>query len=254
MRRSALILGIGLLCTSIPAAHAQDMVVPPAAIGRLVSGDTIAEALLRALGDRKPAGHAELHLDAPLPQLVALAASGPEAGPEIETDQIAYDARSGQISAFVSLKDATAGTGRVRVTGRVIRMVDLPVLARVVNPGDTIGEGDVAMTAFRSDRIGPNLVTERSALVGKTPRAVIRPQEPVHGNEITTPIVIHKGDLVTLLLRTPSLMLTTQGKAVEDAAQGAPIRVANAKSGRIIDGMVSGPNTVSVAVPVILSP
>lgn len=250
MRRRALLLGIGLLCASTPAARALETVIPPSAIGHFVSGDTIADALLRSLRDRTQTGHVELHLDAPLPRLVALSATDPE----LDVDQLSFDARSGRISAFVGVADATAGGQRVRVAGKVVRMVDLPVLARIVNPGETIGEGDVVMTAFRSDRIGPNLVTERSALVGKTPRSVIRPEEPVHGNEIATPLAVHKGDLVTLILRTPSLMLTAQGKAVEDAAQGAPVRVANAKSGRVIDGMVSGPNTVSIAVPVVLSP
>jgi len=250
MKRSAVLFAVGLLFSVVSAALAEESVIAPSVLGHLVSGDAIAQALLRELGVKLPTGHVELKLDNPLPRLVA----SPAASPELGVDQLSYDARSGRVQAFVTLESDDAEMQRVRVAGHVIRLIDLPVLTRMINPGETIGEGDVMQTAFQADRVGQNLVSERSALIGKTPRISLRAQEPVHSNEILVPIAVHKGDLVTLVLHTPSLTLTTQGKAVEDAPNGGSIRVANAKSGRVIDGLVSGPNTVNVAVPLILSP
>jgi flagellar basal body P-ring formation protein FlgA len=57
---------------------------------------------------------------------------------------------------------------------------------------------------------------------------------------------VHKGDLVTVILNTASMQLTAQGKAVEDGAMGASIRVTNTQSNRVIDTVVSGPNQVVV--------
>jgi flagellar basal body P-ring formation protein FlgA len=42
------------------------------------------------------------------------------------------------------------------------------------------------------------------------------------------------------------MQLTAQGKAVEDGAMGASIRVTNTQSNRVIDTVVSGPNQVVV--------
>ncbi len=52
---------------------------------------------------------------------------------------------------------------------------------------------------------------------------------------------MHRGDLVTVVLETPSLQLTAQGKALEDGAKNALVRVENTKSNRVIDAAVAGP-------------
>jgi len=41
--------------------------------------------------------------------------------------------------------------------------------------------------------------------------------------------------------------LSTQGKALEDGAMGAAIRIANSKSNRVIDAIVTGPNLAAIA-------
>jgi flagella basal body P-ring formation protein FlgA len=65
--------------------------------------------------------------------------------------------------------------------------------------------------------------------------------------DIQAPVTVRKGELVTIVLETRSMRLTAQGKAAEDGAQGAPIRVSNTKSGRVIEAVVSGPGVVTVA-------
>ena len=64
----------------------------------------------------------------------------------------------------------------------------------------------------------------------------------MRAGDVQMPILVHKGDLVIIVLNTPSLQLTAQGKALEDGAMGAAIRVANTQSGRVIDAVVAGPN------------
>jgi flagella basal body P-ring formation protein FlgA len=68
----------------------------------------------------------------------------------------------------------------------------------------------------------------------------------VRAGDIAEPIVVHKGDLVTVALNTPGMQLTAQGKAMEDGAMGASIRIANTQSNRVIDAVVAGPNQVMI--------
>jgi flagella basal body P-ring formation protein FlgA len=84
--------------------------------------------------------------------------------------------------------------------------------------------------------------------VGKTPRHALRPGEPVHASDVEVPLVVHRGSLVTILLETRALRLSAEGKAMDDGGMGAVIRVANTKSSRVIDAVVAGPGTVTVAV------
>ncbi len=60
------------------------------------------------------------------------------------------------------------------------------------------------------------------------------------------PVVVAKGSLVTIVLKTPTMILTAQGRAVEDGGRGDVIRVMNTRSKKIVEGVVSRPGTVSV--------
>ena len=119
--------------------------------------------------------------------------------------------------------------------------------ARILSPGETIDARDLTMVTIRTDRVSQDMVLQVADLVGKTPRHALRPGEPVHGGDITVPLMVHRGSLVTIVLETPTLRLSAEGKAMDDGGIGAVIRVANTKSNRVIDAVVAGPNMVAVA-------
>ena len=124
--------------------------------------------------------------------------------------------------------------------------VELPVLLHYVPPGQTIAADDVGMLEVPASHLVQAVVAEPTDLVGKTPRRAVRPGQPVRVGDVQLPVVIHKGELVTVVVETKSMRLTTQGRANEDGAKGQAIRIANTRSGRIIDATVAGPGTVKI--------
>lgn len=126
------------------------------------------------------------------------------------------------------------------------RTVELPVLLRYVPPGQTIEAADVGMVEVPSERLVQAVVAEPADLVGKTPRRAVRPGQPVRVVDVRPPIVIHKGELVTIVVESKDMRLTAQGRANEDGAQGQGIRVANTRSGKVLDATVAGPGTVKI--------
>lgn len=209
-----------------------------------VSSEAVIAELKQELGSRMPAGQSELTLDnADLRLFVPAGAM-----PAIMIDALTYDARSGRISAYVSASAGDVTTDRVRITGRVRRMLDMPVFNRLIAPGETITASDVETIAVPSDRLTQSFVVAAAELVGKTPKRSIRPGEPVRPSDIQTPIVIHKGEIVTVVLQSSALLLTAQAKALEDGAQGQAIRVSNTRSGKTLDATVSGPGTVTLSI------
>ncbi len=210
-----------------------------------ITAEAIAGELKRALGSRLPQGPVRLDLDNAALRLFAPAG----AAPTLAVDNLTYDARSGRLSALVSVPVDGDTIEPVRVTGRVSRMVDLPVLARPVAPGEIIAAGDLDTVELRADRMTETYVTDSAELIGKTPRRTIRPGEPVRPSDVQMPIVIRRGELVTLVLQTPTMLLTATAKALEDGAEGAAIRVSNTRSGRMLDAVVTGPGRAAVTVP-----
>ncbi|MBV9521846.1 MAG: flagellar basal body P-ring formation protein FlgA [Alphaproteobacteria bacterium] len=211
-----------------------------------ITADAIAAALTRALGDRLPPGPVQLDLDNPAVRLYVPVGDAPD----LHVDGITYDARMGRVAATVSAAEDEAAEP-VRVTGRLSRMVDLPVLVHPVAPGDPIAAQDLEMIAVRADRTTQSYAAAFSDLVGKTPRRPIRLGEPIRPSDIQVPTIIHRGELVTLILQSRTMVLTAQVKALDDGGQGASIRVVNTRSGRMLDAIVSAPGAATLAAPLL---
>jgi flagellar basal body P-ring formation protein FlgA len=208
-----------------------------------VPAEAIITELRHELGSRLPGGQSELTLDnADLRLLVPAGAK-----PSILIDAMSFDARSGRLTAYVAASAEDVTTERVRVTGRVRRLLEMPVLNRLVAPGETIAAQDIETIALPADRLNQSFVVGAADLLGKTPKRSIRPGEPIRPSDVQTPIVIRRGELVTVVLQSAALLLTAQAKALEDGTQGQAIRVSNTRSGKTLDATVNGPGTVILA-------
>jgi flagella basal body P-ring formation protein FlgA len=237
MPRSLLLLAAAITLLG----HAALAGAPPR---ETITSEEIARQLQRELGDRLPSGRVELDLDNPSLRIAVPAGDPPAVG----VDNVVYDARTGRVSADVTASADAADAEPVRVTGRVYRMIDMPVLTHPIAPGDVITARDVETIAVRSERLTQNFVGTEAELLGKTPRRSIRPGELVRPADLQVPIVIHKGELVTVVLQAPGMTLTAQAKALADGTQGSAIRVSNTRSGRMLEATVIGPGTVVISL------
>jgi flagella basal body P-ring formation protein FlgA len=224
-----------------PTSHFEQAAVERAS--RLVAADAVSSALLDEIRYRQPLDDGEIQLDNPALRLAVAA----EAADTIGIEALTIDARTGRFSALVSAPANDADAERQRISGRVFRIVKVPTLNRAMAPGEMIRAGDVTFLRLHADRVAGDVVGELVELVGRTPRRPLRAHEPLRAGDIQVPIVVHKGDLVTVFLETPLMRLSAQGKALEDGAMGAAIRIANSKSNRVIDAVVTGPNLASIA-------
>lgn len=146
--------------------------------------------------------------------------------------------------------DLTAQTTRgpyvVAVTGRVVVERPVPILAHRLEAGDTIGADDIDWTKVPEDRITADVVTEESQLVGRELRRDKAEDELFHARDVMPQQLVKRGALVTMRIATPYMTVTAQGKAEQDGAQGDVIRLLNTRSNRVIEGTVTGPDTVDI--------
>ena len=157
-------------------------------------------------------------------------------------ENVSYDERTRRFSAYVS----TPGSKVVRVTGRVQRMLNLPVLNRRVLKNEMIRAEDVKWIRTPSDRVQQDIVMHIDDLVGKTPKRGLRAGSPIRSSDVRRPILIKKGSLVTMILKTPLMTLTSQGKAVENGSDGDVIRITNTQSNKIVQAVVTGSGVASI--------
>lgn len=134
------------------------------------------------------------------------------------------------------------------VAGSIYETVQLPVLARSVAPGEVIQLADLDWMAIRIDRVAANAVTDPKQLVGMTARRPLRGGQMLRLSDIAMAPAIHRGSMVTLMVQTENMTLTAQGRALEDAALGQPIRVVNTMSNKPLTGVVKDQTTVTIPI------
>jgi flagella basal body P-ring formation protein FlgA len=139
----------------------------------------------------------------------------------------------------------------IRIAGRLVTMVDLPVLARPMAPGEQLTAADVVWSQVASTALSAGDITDPQEMIGRTPRHPLQAGQPLRPVDLQVPIVIKRNDAVLIVLERPGLYMTAEGKALDEGGRGALIRVVNVQSNRTIDAVVLGSGQVAVRPPAV---
>jgi len=235
--------------TALPCAAAptQTAPVPPSALrsaspGPVYGGEAAVEQIvLRALSERGLAGGSAGI------QLTAFSARLPiTTDTRLAVERISYQP-AGQ--RFIGVLVATGESGaaqRFTVAGRVLQVVELPVLARRVPAGEMIGAGDLQWVSLRDSKVAGTTVQRPDEMIGRVARRNLAPGVPVNAGDLKRPTVVGKGAAVTLILQAPNMQLTARGRALDEGAVGETVRVTNLQSRTVVVGVVTPAGHVSV--------
>lgn len=211
---------------------------------RVVDGTALVQLAGAALADKGISGD-ELTIELTTPAQGVRIPS--EATARIE--QLSYHPDSRQFTGIVEAVIDGSAVQRTAIGGRVFRTVAMPVVVRRLQGGEVIAAADIDWIAVRDSRVPVNAVLDAGALVGLTPKRLLRPGQPILASDLQQPLLVAKGSLVTMIVETPMMQLTARGRALADGAEGDLIRVANLQSQSVVGGVVTGPGVVLVAGP-----
>ena len=210
----------------------------------VVSGADVEDRILAALPENGiDADNVDVELNNPMMKLHLPV----DAAETVEVEALNYSAGNGRFNAIVTIPGDGLSVRRARVSGRVHRISDVPVLARRVLRGDIITERDIDWLQLRSGRIPNNTVLDAASLIGLSPKRTLRPGAPIRISEVQQPVLVSKGAHVTLVLETASMVLTARGRALQNGGRGDIIQVTNTQSHTVVEGVVTGAGTVAVS-------
>ncbi len=185
--------------------------------------------------------------------------------------RIDYDDKDGEVWSmsdtgrrFELEPDATNTLGRIPMTLRVYRdnrpvaterlVVDVAVRRRVavasttLHRGQIITRGDVASTEhwIDSSRIDP--VADAAALVGQQTARLVRPGQIIEPADVQSPVVVKRGELITVRALSGGLVIRTVARAQDAGAVGDVIVVRNVRTREQFHVEVCGPQEAVLAV------
>ena len=126
--------------------------------------------------------------------------------------------------------------------------VNIPVLvaAGKLDRGHVISESDLLLREMDMAGLRAGVLTDPAEAIGKKINRPVRPNAPLRADYLEQPIVVQRGDVVTIKAENENLLITATGKALENGSDGALIRVMNLSSKTEIYSQVIGPRTVQV--------
>jgi flagella basal body P-ring formation protein FlgA len=168
----------------------------------------------------------------------------------VTVSAINFDPVSDRFAAILVAPAAGPPIIQRTVFGTVFEMAQVPVPKRLISAGAIIGADDLEWQPVRLTRLSGNSLTDSEQLVGRMAKRPLKAGQILRQSDVAVAPVIHKNDLVRLVVQTGQMTLTVQGKAMQDAALGQTVRVVNVNSNRQLSGTVVDAGTVAVGFDV----
>jgi flagella basal body P-ring formation protein FlgA len=124
---------------------------------------------------------------------------------------------------------------------------DIAVLGRAIDKGEIVSATDFVL-ASRPAGEGRGALTPGEA-AGKEAVKPLREGSPVRPFDLIRPQWVHRGEPVTIAVRSGALSITAQGKSLVNGAKGDSVRVVNLATNRTLDAVVDAPGIVRIAAP-----
>jgi flagellar basal body P-ring formation protein FlgA len=127
--------------------------------------------------------------------------------------------------------------------------VRIVVPAHDIARGETISESDLTYATVSGSALMSGTITSLGAVKDMEARRMLRAGEAMRADDVRHPIVVTKGQTITMLFHAPGVELTAMGRAMGEGGIGDTVTVQNPSSFRMIIGVVSGPGTVVATGP-----
>lgn len=223
-----------------PAGPRDAIVIERAS--RIVGAGEIEDALRTAVSDKAGLEPGDRGWTVALDNQSALYHVPHDAAGSPEIAFLNYNARSGRIDASVRLPAGDT----VDVSAKIEHTVRIPVLATSMGSGDIVDDTLIDWIDVPAAKMNGMIAQTSNEIVGMALRRPVRAGAPLRKTDLQKPVLVAKGEAVTVTYRTRSVFLTAQGKALQDGALGDVVRILNPQSKLVVEASVTGPAAVAV--------
>ncbi len=164
----------------------------------------------------------------------------------LEITAFNFDVQKDNFNAVIVAPSAENPVKRLSVSGRIERLIAVPVLKNSLKNGDIIGGMDIDYIDLPQNRIANGTLLDGKDLVNMTPRRTVHGGKPVIINELEQPKMVNRGEAITLIFANGPMVLTVKGKSLQAGALGDTVRVSNSDSNKNLQGTVTAHQEVTI--------
>lgn len=209
--------------------------------GRLVPLEKVEEIIGERAGDREDSwtvsfdrGARAFHID-------------PRVEGPVTVKHLELHPRSGRFRAVISVDNPPYPVQDKVYTGRAYPSVEAIVPAREIERGATIVEEDLEVVQLPRSQVSNSALERVEAAVGMAARRRLPLGRAIRRGDLEYPKLVKRNSLVTLVYRSPGLVLKAKGRALDDGAKGQTVQIVNLQSKRTVEAQVTGAGMASVS-------
>jgi flagella basal body P-ring formation protein FlgA len=129
---------------------------------------------------------------------------------------------------------------QITVTGHYVTTARPLAAGQVLQAGDLVAvPGDLATQPA-------GVVTDPAAAVGKTLKNSLAAGQSLRADQLLAPLVIRQGQTVRLISKGPGFSVSSEGKAINNAAEGQVVQV-RMSSGQVVSGVAKADGSAEIA-------
>lgn len=122
--------------------------------------------------------------------------------------------------------------------------VRVVVPAHAIARGDIVTADDLTYASVQGGALMAGVATSIDEIAGQQARRFLAAGQAVRASDVRRPIVVEKGQTVTMIFSAPGVEVTAVGRAMSEGGVGDTVTVQNPASYRMISATVTAPGTV----------
>jgi flagella basal body P-ring formation protein FlgA len=210
------------------------------------SATTLKQAIADAISARVPApGRYEVTLatsDITLDERISL-----QNGRKLE--RLNYNPANQAFQATFVYRNDLGNEERLALAGTAWAVIAVPALVQDVTTGDTISSASLGTIEVPASRTTASMITAPDMVVGQIARRPVRANTPLFAMDFAKPVMVRKGDTVTIVAEMPGIRISAQGKAMTNGSKGDVITFMNTSSRRSVDARIVDSGTAVITAP-----
>jgi flagella basal body P-ring formation protein FlgA len=168
---------------------------------------------------------------------------------QLAVEGAVLDSAGNRFAATLAVMAEGTPTQRLRLGGRAVRTAPMLVAARRLPAGEVLDARDVRIIRVPASRLRPGTAQSMEGVLGQALRRPAGAEQPLMLADLARPLVVERGQTVTMLYEIPGMMLTAQGRAMESAPRGGVVPVMNLSSRAVVQAEAVGTGRVRVGAP-----
>ena len=141
---------------------------------------------------------------------------------------------------------SNAGGGASASASGPVRAAEALVYTRDLATGDVVQPEDLAWSKSPAAGIPLDSPRDSRSVIGQAAKRALRAGMGVSQNDVATPMVIKRDDLVAVSYESDGIKLVLQGKAMGAASAGQNVDIVNPGSKKVIQAVATGPGAAVV--------